>query len=238
MIYHVKETDSTNTDALDLKYREFDVIWADSQRAGRGQRGHKWSSRPGENLTFSVVLEPIFIPINRQFALLEIIALSLVEFFREYDIPTKIKWVNDIYYLDKKIVGILIEHSTRQNSLARTIVGIGINVNQKDFPEDIPNPISMIQLTGKEYNLEEVLNTFLTILRKNYELLRQGSYEEIHHNYQKFIYRKDERHTYLLPERGEFQGIIRDVRPTGELVIEDEKQKISEYLFKQVEFVI
>ena len=150
MIYHFDTTASTNDDARDEKYREGDVVWADFQTAGRGQRGHEWHSRKGENLSFSVVLEPTFVPIAKQFSVSEVVALSLVDMLAEYGIDAKIKWTNDIYAGDKKLVGILIEHSLAQTSLRRTIVGVGINVNQTEFDASLPNPVSMAQLLGKE----------------------------------------------------------------------------------------
>ena len=148
MIYHFDTTTSTNDDARDLKYHDGDIIWADFQTAGRGQRGHTWESRAGENLTFSVLLEPHFLPVTEQFMLLEAVALALRDFFAELGVETKVKWTNDIYVGNRKAVGILIEHSYSGGRLARTIVGIGINVNQTEFSADIPNPVSLALLTG------------------------------------------------------------------------------------------
>ncbi|MBQ5836990.1 MAG: biotin--[Alistipes sp.] len=150
MIYHLDITTSTNDDARDEKYREGDVVWADFQTAGRGQRGHIWHSKRGENLTFSVVLEPTFLPIAEQFSVSEVVALSLVDMLSEYGIGARIKWTNDIYVGDKKLVGILIEHSLAPTTLRRTIAGIGININQTEFDASLPNPVSMAQLLGRE----------------------------------------------------------------------------------------
>lgn len=169
MIYHLDITTSTNDDARDEKYREGDVVWADFQTAGRGQRGHEWHSRSGENLTFSVVLEPNFLPIAEQFSVSEVVALSLVDMLADYGVEARIKWTNDIYVGDRKLVGILIEHSLSSATLRRTIVGVGINVNQTEFDSSIPNPVSMAQLLGKQLDAEEVLriffNPFATQLR-------------------------------------------------------------------------
>ena len=147
MIYHINNTTSTNDEARGEHYEHMDVIWSEHQTAGRGQRGHEWHSRKGENLTFSVVLEPTFVPIAEQFSVSEVVALSLVDMLSEYGIEVKIKWTNDIYVGDRKAVGILIEHTYSGSSLARTVVGIGINVNQTEFSADIPNPVSLKLLT-------------------------------------------------------------------------------------------
>ena len=120
MIHRIEETTSTNDDARDAKYRHGDIVWAERQTAGRGQRGHKWSSAEGLNLTFSLVLEPRFLPAGEQFLLNEAVALALTDTFAQFGIAARIKWTNDIYAGDKKLVGILIEHSYSGQTLART----------------------------------------------------------------------------------------------------------------------
>ena len=111
MIRHIRETTSTNDEARDAQYRHGDVVWAERQTAGRGQRGHAWTSPEGENLTFTLVLEPRFLPVGEQFLLSEAIALALVDTFAAFGIDTRIKWTNDIYAGDRKLVGMLIEHN-------------------------------------------------------------------------------------------------------------------------------
>ncbi len=238
MIYHFSITASTNDDARDEKYCEGDVVWADFQTAGRGQRGHEWHSRKGENLTFSVVLEPTFVPIAEQFSVSEVVALSLVDMVAEYGIEAKIKWTNDIYVGDRKLVGILIEHSLAPTSLRRTIVGVGINVNQTEFDAALPNPVSMAQLLGKELDAEQVLKCFLNHLQRNYELLREGGAEVLHNRYNASLYRKNEYHTYALPSGEKFSAKIIGTALSGALCLEDKSGETKDYLFKEVEFII
>ena len=238
MIYHLSITASTNDDARDEKYREGDVVWADFQTAGRGQRGHVWHSRKGENLTFSVVLEPTFVPIAEQFSVSEVVALSLVDMLAEYGIEAKIKWTNDIYVGDRKLVGILIEHSLTPTTLRRTIVGVGVNVNQTEFDPSLPNPVSMAQLLGREFDTESVLQCFLKHLHQNYNLLRSGAKVEIHNRYNVLLYRKNEYHTYALPSGERFSAKILGTAPSGALCLEDMEGKTKDYLFKEIEFVI
>ena len=130
MIYHFDILASTNDEAAKPTYGEGDIIWADQQSAGRGQRGHKWESRRGENITFSAIFEPRFVPILRQFLLSQAVALGVVDALRYYGIVAKIKWTNDIYVGDRKLAGILIEHKLQGSEIGRTIAGIGLNVNQ------------------------------------------------------------------------------------------------------------
>ncbi len=238
MIYRIDETSSTNDDAKQARYREGDVIWAERQTAGRGQRGHTWSSAEGENLTFSVVLEPTFLPAIEQFRLSETVALALCDTFAGYGIDTHIKWTNDIYAGDRKLVGILIEHIYSGSKLARTVVGIGINVNQTEFPPELPNPVSMAQCTGKQFGREQVLSTFITELTDGYGRLRAGDRESVDSRYTARMYRLGERHTYALPDGTRFEGTIRGVRPTGDLLVEHEDGNVRKYLFKEIEFVI
>ena len=244
MIYHFSITASTNDDARDEKYREGDVVWADFQTAGRGQRGHEWHSRRGENLTFSVVLEPTFVAIAEQFSVSEVVALSLVDMLAEYGIEARIKWTNDIYVGDRKLVGILIEHSLATTTLRRTIVGIGINVNQTEFDAALPNPVSMAQLLDRELNVEEVLQSFLKHLQCNYEVLREMQNAKcrmqnvLHERYNSLLYRLNEYHTYALPSGERFEAKILSTASNGALRLEDKQGKIKDYLFKEVEFII
>ena len=238
MIYHLDTTASTNDDARDEKFHEGDVVWADFQTSGRGQRGHSWHSERGENLTFSVVLEPTFVAIERQFSVLQVVALSLVDMLAEYGINAQIKWVNDIYVGDKKLVGILIEHSLTPTTLRRTIVGIGINVNQTEFDPSLPNPVSMGQLLGRRLDSEEVLSRFMAHLQRNYESLRHGEGEALDTRYNSLLYRLNTPHTFALPDKSRFTATIRGTRPSGALRLEDRDGVEKEYLFKEVEFLI
>lgn len=238
MIYHLGTVGSTNDVARGAEYHDGDIVWADFQTAGRGQRGHSWESRAGENLTFSVVLEPHFLPVTEQFMLLEAVALALYDFFAELGVDTKIKWTNDIYVGDKKAVGILIEHSYSGGKLSRTIVGIGINVNQREFSADIPNPVSLALLTDRNYDREGLLKQFEKCLSHRYSQLKNGDWGKLQTDYHSVLYRRDERHTYALADGTRFEGIIRGVKPTGDLIVEWEDGKQRSYLFKEIEFVL
>ena len=174
MFYHLEQTTSTNNDARDPKYRHGDVISAEYQTAGRGQRGHKWLSAAGRNLMFSLVLEPRHIPALRQFMISEAVPLGIADTLAEYGIDARIKWTNDIYVGDKKITGMLIEHSLADGHLARTIAGIGVNVNQTEFDPELPNPTSMRLLTGREYDRQALLVRLHDNIMERYEMTGSG----------------------------------------------------------------
>ena len=234
----LKECDSTNLVLRDKEaYSHGDAVIAFRQTAGRGQRGNKWESTPGENLTFSVVLEPAFLPASQQFLLSEVVALSLTDTFSKYGIDARIKWTNDIYVGDRKITGVLLEHDLKGDNLSRTIVGIGINVNQTVFPEWIPNPTSMLLETGKQQDIHEVFYTCYDELRKRYEMLEGGDTDRIRADYHKLIYRRDEPRRFSVPGEGEVTGIIRGVEPDGKLLVEIEGS-VRGFLFKEIEFIL
>ena len=238
MIYRFAILSSTNDEATQTIYHEGDVIWAEKQSAGRGQRGHSWESREGENLTFSVIFEPTFLAPQDQFMLLRVIALSMVDAMHRFGIEARIKWTNDIYVGDKKLIGILMEHKLQASTLSRAIAGIGINVNQREFSPSLPNPTSMALLKKMEFNREEVLEIIIESLMARYEMLRQNDRETLCEDYNSLLYRRDEWHSYALPDGKHFEGKILGVEEQGALRIEREDGSESQFLFKEVEFVL
>ncbi len=238
MIYHFEDLGSTNDEATAEHYREGDIIVAERQSAGRGQRGHSWISGEGLNLTFSVVLEPQFLPLREQFLISQVVALALCDMLRSYSIDAKIKWTNDIYVGDRKIVGILIENRLEGAQIARSIVGVGININQREFDPSLPNPTSMLLEGGREYRREEILNRFSEALVERYQALRRGERETIFSHYHSLIYRLGESHIYRLSTGELRSGVIQGVEHSGELIIEWREGDRGSYLFREVEFVI
>lgn len=238
MIYRIAETTSTNDDARDLCYRHGDIVWAERQTAGRGQRGHTWTSPEGLNLTFSLVLEPTFLPVGEQFLLSQVVALALTDTFARFGIETRIKWTNDIYAGDRKLVGMLIEHNLADGRLARTIAGIGINVNQLVFDPALPNPVSMAQAAGRTFDRAEVLEAFCSCCAARYAQLEQGGSPAIQRDYRDRMYRLGVRSPFRLPDGTPFEAAIEGVRPTGELLLRHGDGSLRGYLFREVEFVV
>ncbi|MEG1700868.1 MAG: biotin--[acetyl-CoA-carboxylase] ligase [Alistipes sp.] len=238
MIYHLDQTTSTNDDARDAKYLHGDIIRAERQSAGRGQRGHSWTSAEGKNLLFSVVLEPTFLPVGEQFLLSEVVALALTDALSSYGITAKIKWTNDIYVGERKVVGILIEHHYAGSCLSRTIVGIGINVNQESFDPSLPNPASMKQLRAMDFDRDEVLVRVQTALMARYAQLEKGEKAALQADYRAQMYRLGEIHPFRYPDGTPTQAAIQGVKPSGELLLQHSDGQIRAYLFKEIEFVI
>lgn len=240
-LHILQEVDSTNTAAGDReRYSGGDIIVAINQTAGRGQRGNRWNSKPGDNLTFSIVLEPRFLPASCQFLLSETAALAVADTLEEYGVEARIKWTNDVYVKGNKICGMLIENDLKGNVVERSIVGIGLNVNQKQFAEWVPNPVSMAVETGSDYDILQVLERLLSHFEKRYGYLEsaiEALAPDTQRDYNAKLFRRDEQHPYNIPGKGPVQGTIRNVLPTGELMVEIDGS-LQGFLFKEIEFVI
>lgn len=246
-IIWLDSTDSTNNEAIRNlhKFDKMKVIAAKNQTAGRGQRGNKWSSKDGENLTFSILLH--FGDNDRgglraadQFAISEVATLSLVEFLGNMDIDSSIKWSNDIYVGNRKISGMLIENSLNKDMVSTSVIGIGLNVNQLSFPENLPNPVSMAQLSGKKYDCEDLLIQFMDIFSKylDYCFDHKGRMT-LRNMFIDKMYRKDTCSMFTNLRTGEkFEGIIRGISDLGLLAIENNKGEILKFGFKEIAFII
>lgn len=238
MFYYFDELPSTIDEARDEKYRHGDVVAADYQTAGRGQRGKRWSSRAGENLMFSVVLDTSFLRAGDQFLVLQVVALSLAGMFADYGLDARIKWPNDIYIGDRKITGVLIDHTLGADGmLSRSGAGIGINVGQREFDDWLPNPTSMSLETGRDYDRREVLERFYTRLMPCMEVLKTGGRETVRREYHAKLYRLDTPAQYLLPDGARFTATIRGVATGGGLQL-DTPDGMKTFLFHEVLFVI
>ena len=162
-ITHFKNIDSTNSYLQNLLDKGEDVadnvVVTDFQTSGKGQGKNVWQSEDGKNLLFSIALDMSFLKAEDQFLLTQMVSVAMINVLKNY-LPEDslfIKWPNDIYYKDKKIAGILIKNEIKGMMLGTSIIGIGLNVNQTTFDENLPNPISMKMITGKDYDLEEIL---------------------------------------------------------------------------------
>ncbi len=215
------------------------VIWALEQSDGRGQRNNSWIVEPGKNLTFSIILNPHYLPINKQFALSQVTATAISEVISAL-IPNKkvtIKWPNDIYIDNKKVGGLLLEHSIMGSEIDYSIVGIGINVNQTEFPKSLPNPTSLSTESGICYDLEALLETLIQSIFSKLEKLKAQRYSEIHQEFKHRLFRNEGFHLFE-NEAGQFTAKIADIHQTGEMVLELADGSQTAYAFKEVSFVI
>lgn len=241
-IIHIQETESTNSYLWQLlaevPLEEGSIVSARHQSAGRGQRGNSWESEQGKNLTFSMVLYPSSIEVHEQFILSQVVSLGIKKALDKYTKDISIKWPNDIYWQEKKICGILIENALSESGFQHSIIGIGLNINQKHFESDAPNPVSLTEITGQEYTLatiiEEVKDYILTFYHEA-EIL--GNRHTIQHCYTESLFRKEDFHWYS-DQEGKFEAKIKDVEPSGHLVLEDKNGTIKKYAFKEVKYLL
>ena len=237
---HLAETASTNSYARESSLNGGAMlITTDYQTAGRGQRGNRWESAPGANLLFSLAISPVHIPASQQFVLCELISVALCDVLGAYATDIRIKWPNDIYHKDKKLCGILIEHDLEGTHLSRTIIGVGLNVNQEQFVSDAPNPISLRQIIGHEVAREALLKAVTSRFMELYLQHRSTSLDRaaLHQRYTTLLYRRDLPATFC-DAAGPFTATLRDVAPDGHLLLEDQQGTLRSYLFKEVSFVI
>ena len=239
---HLKETHSTNSYLRELIMREKEqpegtVVITDYQTAGRGQKGNSWESERGKNLTFSILLHPNHIPPGKQFILSQLISIAIVGVLKEYDRHFTIKWPNDIYWKEKKIAGMLIEGDLTGSSLSNAIIGIGININQRHFKSDAPNPVSLTQITGKEHNLSELLEKILDSIVDAYNKYSPDNEEEIRQKYMALLFRNKGVYPYLYGEEI-FNASIEGIEPNGQLILKKENGSIHTFAFKEISFVI
>lgn len=241
---YIKTTNSTNTLLRELiaQGNPPDFVYAGYQTAGRGQTGNGWESEANKNLLCSILLAPR----QNLFELNMAVSIAVHRLVNR-SLPDRgltIKWPNDIYWNDRKIAGILIENAIVGSEIRYSIAGIGLNINQTQFVSDAPNPVSLKQITGEQYNIDEWMAQL-------YAEVQKALNEDIWDYYKAHLYRRQgywpfvEREVDTTPTmnagnqtEGIFMARIADVLPTGEILLEDEQGKQRKYHFKQVRYVI
>ena len=212
------------------------VIMAESQTAGRGQYQNGWHSQAGKNLTFSLLLSPPAISPNNIFCLNMAISVAINDVLRVIlGDKTSIKWPNDLYYADKKLGGILIENSFAGNKLNYSVIGVGLNVNQEEFPETLPNPTSLRQLLKKEFDIKEVLSQICGSIEIYYNKLVAGETEIIKQQYLQQLYGFGKALNFKAGD-AVFTGIICGINQSGQLGVQT-LNKIDYYDLKQIRFL-
>ncbi len=240
-IIHLEETESTNSYLKELikseQLVEGSVVVADFQTAGRGQVGNSWFSSKGDNLLFSLLIYPTEIPANEQFIISRITSLAIKNTLDQFTDDIRIKWPNDIYWKDKKIAGILIENNLQGKVIENSIIGIGLNLNQQIFPIELPNPVSLRQITATEYDKNYILDLLMKEFFLLYRSLQQGEKQVIEDEYMLDLYRVNGYYWYE-DANGKFQAEIDNVLSSGHLVLrmlETKEKKV--YAFKEITFI-
>ena len=234
--------DSTNNYAQELLRKshptEGTLIFAGYQNGGIGQSGNSWVSEKNSNHLLSIILYPHFVHPEQLFLLVQTFSLGVADFLQQYldHKNVRIKWPNDILIDNSKICGILINNNFEQNKIKSSIIGIGLNINQTVFPNEIVNPVSLKLLTGKNYDLTETRQELCKFLSNRYNQLLNNQSDIIVSDYTSLLYRFNELCSFQNSNKEEFIGKILGVLPDGRLKIFF-NNKVLLFQFKEVSFV-
>lgn len=240
----LKEADSTNNYAM-AAAKQGDAMhgtawFTDNQTAGRGQRGHSWASKPGENLALSVLLDTSPLPLAQQFSVIMLAALAAYDLLEPFGKENlKIKWPNDIYIGDKKAVGILTESVIKGQIWQWTVIGIGINVNQTSFANEALNhkATSLFQYTGQKMETKTLAKALCDKLENRWQQLLQYGMDALWEDYNLFLFKKGENVRYKRQNGEIFTCRIEGVDKDGKLhVAHNGTEEI--FSFGEIEFQI
>ncbi|MDQ3193020.1 MAG: biotin--[acetyl-CoA-carboxylase] ligase [Bacteroidota bacterium] len=237
-LVQLDKVESTNKFASDLIAGVFvpegTVITAKDQTLGRGQRGTSWHSEPEKNLVLSLILKPAFLSVTKQFQLNKVLSLAVRDLISHYALNNvTIKWPNDIYINDSKVCGILIQNQIKNAQISYCIAGIGININQETFPNDIGKPTSLKLHTGKEYNLDICLEKLCKFIEVRYLQLRSN--QDMDQEYLKSLYKINLLVDYQINEEL-VKGKITGISPEGKLIVEHVGNVVKQYDLKEIKF--
>lgn len=237
-IIQIESVDSTNNYIANLmnvgKIQHGTVILAEEQKNGKGQRGSKWLSNPGENLIFSMFLDTATLSVNHQFLLTEFVSVSVCNVLRKVGVDSVIKWPNDIFVNKKKIAGILIENQIKGSYLNGTIVGIGLNVNQIHFGD--LNATSIKIEKGVFFLVQEFVFLLLHEMNTNWDLIQESNFKILEQQYLNHLWLLNQKSIYT-DKNGEFEGIVEGVDENGKLIIKRD-DSFFRYDLKEISFVI
>ncbi len=234
------ETASTNdylrSHRADLRGR-ITLATAEFQSSGRGATG-QWQSAHGENLLFSLLVHPTMVEASGVFILSQAICLSICQALDGFAQGFRIKWPNDIYWGDRKVVGILIENELAGKHVSDSVIGVGVNVNQHEFGEDLPNPTSLSLILGmKHVDRSQVLSSIIDAFLRLYAKVEVGDVDGIREEYLRHLYRRGQQHEYE-DSAGRFTATLQTVEPSGHIVLLDTQGNARRYAFKEVTFII
>lgn len=240
-IIRLEATESTNLYLKQLlreeQLEEGSMVIADFQTGGRGQVGSSWFSSKEKNLLFSLLIYPKDVRANEQFIISRIASLAVKNTLDQFTDDIRIKWPNDIYWKEQKIGGILIENDIEGKYITNSVIGIGININQELFTPDLPNPVSLRQITGSIQDRVYILDIFQREFFLLYRDFQKGDIKAIEDEYILDLYRATGYYWYE-DENGRFMAEIDDVLPSGHLVLKTmDTEEVRKYAFKEVAFV-
>ncbi|HLP63922.1 biotin--[acetyl-CoA-carboxylase] ligase [Flavobacterium sp.] len=240
-IIKLNAIDSTNDFLKDLIRNQlvenFTTVVANSQTKGRGQMGTQWQSEDGKNLIMSSLVKEVPFSVDDIFVLNCLVSVAIVRALNEFEVPKlSIKWPNDIMSDTKKIAGVLIENLIKPDSTFVSVVGIGLNVNQKHFIE-LPNASSMVIQAGKQFDLDDVLEIVLSQLNYYYNVVKEGKVDQLWDLYHQHLFKKKVPAVFEDARGKRFMGIINQVNRQGKLEVQLEDDSIQQYTIKEIKMI-
>lgn len=219
---------------------EWSAIMAKNQTKGRGQRENSWTSEPNSNITFSFVIYPTFLNLQKHFILNMLISLGIIDWLKSLQVQASIKWPNDIMIGDKKVTGILIENSSNSKEIKHSIVGIGVNVNQKQFFGPLADTASSVfKETGLFIpDLKSACINLLLQIQQRVEDYRSKalSDKDLLEEYNQQLFRRAIPAKYAVNNEI-FEATLVRVEENGALVLKRDRQE-QRYYFKEVVFIM
>lgn len=240
-IIKLNAIDSTNSYLRELASKktleDYTVVVTKFQTKGRGQMGSSWSSEKGKNLMFSVFKRNCCVSVDDQFYISMVTSLAIIKTLQSFQVPKLVvKWPNDILAEQQKICGILIENVIKHNEIEGTIIGIGLNVNQTQFKR-LPQASSILNLTGKVFDPEELLAKIMDNLIYYFEKLEQGKHSFIKRAYEALLFRKNKPSTFKIKNGDLLLGFIQGVNTNGNLQLLTEDDIIREFELKEIKLL-
>lgn len=241
-IIKLNAIDSTNSFLKDLvlnsDVENLTTVVTKNQTSGRGQTDAKWHSEPFKNLTFSTFVAFSDFKIEHKKYLNFAISLAVYEVLATKNITKlAIKWPNDIMSANQKICGILIENTFIGSTIKNSVIGIGLNVNQTNFPKYLNNTTSLKLETGLHFSLNELLYEILESIKTQIHLLESKKLALLEKKYLKVLYKKNTPTMFKDSQGKIFMGKITDISIDGNLLIELEDETIKEFGIKEVRFL-
>jgi BirA family biotin operon repressor/biotin-[acetyl-CoA-carboxylase] ligase len=240
-IIKLNAIDSTNDFLKDLTRNQlvdnFTTVVAQKQTKGKGQMGAAWESEGGKNLIMSILVKDVLQNVDEIFHLNVAIALSVLQVLQDFKVPNlSVKWPNDIMSDHKKIGGILIENSFKSDTKIESIVGIGLNVNQKQF-ENLPKASSMAVITSTEFDLDMLLNKIIFQIKKNCSWILSNQSDKLWKEYHKHLFKINVPMAFEDANQNKFMGIIQGVSSEGRLQVILEDDSIKSYGIKEIQIL-
>ena len=242
LLIKLDATDSTNAYLKDLLVSQNPpdgtVVQTNWQKKGRGQLGREWLSDPGKNLTISILKRFEALEVSNQFILSIITSLALVDVLSKHQVPSvRVKWPNDIMSGNQKICGILVENIVKGRHLKASIIGLGLNVNQDEFPSGL-NATSIQLKTGKELSLDSILKDLMETLDQLFHKYLLEPVGDTRQAYEDLLFGRQEKARFTMPKGGSFEATILGIDTSGRLKVEGTDGTVATYGFNEIRMVL